>query len=74
MSALTNAPSFPDLRDRDLVVCIVGATGAVGEVLLQVLEERAFPISELRPLASQRSAGSTIQFRGEAIEVAEAIP
>jgi len=65
---------FSDLRDRDLVVCIVGATGAVGEVLLEVLEERAFPIAELRPLASQRSAGTTIQFRGKAIEVAEAVP
>lgn len=68
------SPSFRDLRNRDLVVCIVGVTGVVGEVLLQILAERAFPIAELRPLASKRSAGSTIFFRGEEIEVAEAVP
>lgn len=68
------SPSFRDLRNRDLVVCIVGATGAVGEVLLRVLAERDFPISELRPLASRRSAGSTIAYRGQAIEVAEVTP
>ena len=50
-------------------VAIVGATGAVGEELLRVLEERRFPLSELRLLASPRSAGRTVTFRGEAIEV-----
>jgi len=65
---------FPDLRDRDLCVAIVGATGAVGEVLLGVLEERGFPVGELRPLASGRSAGTKIQFKGASVEVAEATP
>ncbi len=51
------------------VVAILGATGAVGEVLLRVLEERAFPVGELRPLASERSAGTTVTFRGEPVRV-----
>ena len=55
-------------------VAIVGATGAVGEVLLRVLEERDFPVSELRPLASERSAGTAVRFRGEPIEVRQAVP
>ncbi len=38
-------------------VAVVGATGAVGEVLLRVLEERSFPVERLLPLASGRSAG-----------------
>lgn len=66
--------SFPDLRNRPLTVCLVGATGAVGEVLLTVLEERHFPIRELRPLASERSAGSMIRFAGHDVRVREARP
>ncbi len=65
---------FADLRDRELCVAVVGATGAVGEVLLDVLAERDFPVGELRPLASGRSAGSKVRFRGEQREVAEAKP
>lgn len=56
------------------VVAIVGATGAVGEVLLDVLAQRSFPIRELRPLASERSAGSTVRFAGRDVEVREARP
>lgn len=59
---------------RGRVVAIAGATGAVGEVLLRVLEERDFPVSELRPLASERSAGTTIRFRGEEVPVEVARP
>lgn len=55
-------------------VAVVGATGAVGEVVLRLLAERNFPVGELRPLASSRSAGSTIQFAGKDIEVQEATP
>ncbi len=51
------------------VVGIVGATGAVGEELLGVLEQRAFPCDELRLLASSRSAGRTLRFRGEPVQV-----
>ena len=55
-------------------IAIVGATGAVGEVLLQVLEERRFPVSELRPLASERSAGTTVHFDGRDLPVELARP
>ena len=50
-------------------LAVLGATGAVGETLLRVLEEREFPLDELRLLASERSAGQTRRFRGEDIEV-----
>jgi aspartate-semialdehyde dehydrogenase len=50
-------------------LAVLGATGAVGETLLKVLEERDFPLDELRLLASERSAGQTRRFRGEDIEV-----
>jgi aspartate-semialdehyde dehydrogenase len=48
-------------------VAIVGATGAVGEELLRVLERRAFPVERLVPLCSERSAGGSVTFRGEKI-------
>ena len=48
-------------------VASVGATGAVGQKVLQILEERSFPIGELVPFASARSEGRTITFRGEAL-------
>ncbi|MEA1677355.1 aspartate-semialdehyde dehydrogenase [Nitrospirillum sp. BR 11163] len=51
------------------VVAIVGATGAVGVELLECLEQRAFPLSELRLLASPRSAGKTMTFKGKEITV-----
>ncbi|MFA6229445.1 MAG: aspartate-semialdehyde dehydrogenase [Rhodanobacter sp.] len=50
-------------------VAMVGATGAVGETLLSILAERDFPISELVPLASERSAGGKVSFAGEEITV-----
>jgi aspartate-semialdehyde dehydrogenase len=46
---------------------VIGATGAVGRKVLQVLDERDFPLSELVPFASRRSEGKTIEFRGQAI-------
>jgi aspartate-semialdehyde dehydrogenase len=55
-------------------IAIVGATGAVGEVLLDVLAERDFPVSELRLLASERSAGTRLRFRGDEIAVELARP
>ncbi|HEV2444141.1 MAG TPA: aspartate-semialdehyde dehydrogenase [Steroidobacteraceae bacterium] len=53
------------------VVAIVGATGAVGVELIRCLEERRFPLSELRLFASARSAGKTLSFRGQALAVRE---
>jgi aspartate-semialdehyde dehydrogenase len=53
------------------VVAIVGATGAVGVELLQCLEQRKFPLKELKLFASARSAGKTMEFRGKPIAVQE---
>jgi aspartate-semialdehyde dehydrogenase len=50
-------------------IAIVGATGAAGTELLQVLERRNFPVATLHPIGSARSAGKSIQFRGESIPV-----
>jgi aspartate-semialdehyde dehydrogenase len=56
-------------RNGSLNVAVVGATGAVGGVLLRVLEERAFPVGRLIPLASERSAGARVAFAGRSLEV-----
>ncbi len=50
-------------------VAILGATGAVGTELLELLDSRSFPMSDLKLLASPRSAGKTLKFRGEEIPV-----
>ncbi|GAC1637428.1 MAG: aspartate-semialdehyde dehydrogenase [Chloroflexota bacterium] len=50
-------------------VAVVGATGLVGRTILGVLAERAFPVSDIVPLASARSVGSTVTFRGESVGV-----
>lgn len=50
-------------------VAVVGATGAVGETMISILEERKFPIGKLYPLASERSAGKVIQFNGKSCRV-----
>jgi aspartate-semialdehyde dehydrogenase len=60
--------------DQGYVVAVVGATGAVGAVLLDVLAERSFPVAELRPLASERSVGTAVTFRGESLRVELAAP
>ncbi len=54
---------------KGVKVAICGATGAVGREMIEVLAERELPITSLRPLASERSAGSKISFKGEEIEV-----
>ena len=53
-------------------VAILGATGAVGREMMKILEERNFPVGELRLLASARSAGKTLTFRSEEITIQEA--
>ena len=52
-------------------VAVVGATGAVGEAMISILEGRDFPVGNLYPLASRRSAGSSIRFRGRRHTVRE---
>ncbi len=52
-------------------VAVVGATGAVGAEMIQVLKERKFPVETLHPLASSRSAGGTVSFRGADVTVKE---
>ena len=55
-------------------VAVVGATGAVGTEMLRILEERDFPAAEVRPLASARSAGTAVRFRGDEVKVQELTP
>ncbi len=52
-----------------VTVAVVGATGAAGQTTLRVLEERKFPVRELRAFASERSVGKTVTFRGEPVRV-----
>src|SRR5258706_7356256 len=61
MRTIANASS----TNAPMRVGVIGATGAVGQEIVKCLERRRFPIGELRLLASTRSAGSTIDFRGE---------
>ena len=56
---------------EDLHIAIVGVTGAVGVEMLKTLEKRNFPVGQLTPLASARSAGKTLPFRGEELTVRE---
>ena len=50
-------------------VAIAGATGAVGEAMLEILEERKFPVGTLSLLASERSAGKRLQYAGKSVVV-----
>ncbi len=57
------------MAQKQFHVAVAGATGAVGEVMLQILEERNFPLKSLRLLASERSVGKRLPFRGEQVPV-----
>ena len=57
------------MSKKEYNVAIAGVTGAVGRVFLSILEERNFPIKNLIPLASERSAGKKIKFSGEELEI-----
>lgn len=59
---------------KEYKVAVLGATGAVGREMIKILEERNFPVGELLPLASARSAGMKIPFRGEDLTVKEVCP
>ena len=52
-------------------IAVVGATGLVGETMLEILAQREFPVGELHALASARSAGKTVQFRGRPVPVTD---
>jgi aspartate-semialdehyde dehydrogenase len=52
-----------------LTVAVIGATGAAGQTTLRILEERKFPVRELRCFASERSVGKTVTFAGEPVPV-----
>ncbi|HHH42798.1 MAG TPA: aspartate-semialdehyde dehydrogenase [Gammaproteobacteria bacterium] len=54
---------------RTFDVAVVGATGAVGEVMLEILAERKFPVGEVHALASERSAGKRVQFGGRSLTI-----
>ena len=57
---------------KNYTVAILGATGAVGREMLKILEERDFPVGKLIPLASARSAGKTLTFKGREVTIQEA--
>ena len=54
---------------KELKIAVLGATGAVGQEMLKILEEYDIPVAELRPLASARSAGSLIRFKGKDVAI-----
>ena len=57
---------------KQYTVAILGATGAVGQEMMKILAERNFPVGKLVPLASARSAGKQLKFRGEDVTIQEA--
>ncbi|MBZ0251711.1 MAG: aspartate-semialdehyde dehydrogenase [Candidatus Methylomirabilis sp.] len=57
------------MAERTFNVAVVGATGAVGTEMIDILEERRFPVADLIPLASERSAGKRVEFRGRTLPV-----
>ena len=59
---------------KEYTVAILGATGAVGNRMIQQLEQSSIPVKELHLLASARSAGKTLTFRGQEVEVEETTP
>jgi aspartate-semialdehyde dehydrogenase len=59
------------MSDRSYDIAVVGATGLVGETMFRILEERNFPVGEIYPLASNRSLGKSIEFRGRDYPVLE---
>ena len=57
---------------RSFDVAVLGATGLVGQHMIEILEQRGFPVNKLYPLASSRSAGGTVTFKGEEVTVLDA--
>jgi aspartate-semialdehyde dehydrogenase len=65
---------MPSVNSKPLTVAVVGATGVVGGTMIRMLQERRFPIGELRLLASARSAGRSVDVGGTEYVVGEATP
>ena len=59
---------------KTYTVAVLGATGAVGQEMIKILAERNFPVGKLVPLASKRSAGKKLTFKGEEVTILEATP
>ena len=57
---------------KTYTVAVLGATGAVGQEMIKILQERNFPVGKLVPLASARSAGKTVRFHGQDVTIQEA--
>ena len=57
---------------KQYTVAVLGVTGAVGQEMIKILQERNFPVGKLKPLASARSAGKTLRFKGEDVVIEEA--
>ena len=57
---------------KTYTVAVLGATGAVGQEMIKILAERNFPVGKLVPLASKRSVGKTVTFKGEEVAIQEA--
>ncbi|MFC7372223.1 aspartate-semialdehyde dehydrogenase [Fictibacillus iocasae] len=62
------------MSSKPLHIAVVGATGAVGQQMLNTLEQKNFPFEKLTLLASKRSAGQVIEFKGQSYTVQEAVP
>lgn len=62
------------MSNNQYTVAVVGATGAVGQKMIEQLQTRQFPVKELRPLATKRSAGKTITFQDKEVVIQEATP
>ncbi|AZG36815.1 MULTISPECIES: aspartate-semialdehyde dehydrogenase [Shewanella] len=54
---------------QEFNVVVLGASGAVGQTMIEILEQRNFPVAKLFPLASSRSAGETVSFHGKQVEI-----
>ena len=65
----TNSPFPLPLQKKIMRIAVVGATGLVGQMMRRVLEERNFPVTELIPVATERSVGKKVKFRGADVEV-----
>src|SRR5205085_1647577 len=76
MSSVESLQPRPAVQDgrRLFTVAVVGASGAVGAELIGCLERRAFPVGELKLLASARSAGKTLAFRGQDLVIETLTP